>query len=127
MDFTKFTFNSFLKYLKSKYNDFLSISDYLENSNQQIIQPINILRHEVEFLPADVLQMAKSESEIGINRTYYFRIVSASYDLKIMNRILSNLISSQKDKNVDKKCLQIKLMCPPLWYGLLRIIRKVLK
>jgi hypothetical protein len=45
------------------------------------------LRHDVDSLPLNSLRIAQMEHSHGFNGTYYFRIVSGSYDLKIMNKI----------------------------------------
>lgn len=46
-----------------------------------------ILRHDVDRLPQNALEMAKLEIEFGIKGTYYFRIVPESFDEKVITKI----------------------------------------
>lgn len=85
MDFIPQIYKSLLIVLKTKYSNFLPLSEYLNNitENNKII----VLRHDVDRLPQNSLLFAKLENELGIRGTYYFRIVPESYDLEIMNKI----------------------------------------
>lgn len=47
------------------------------------------LRHDVDLLPQNSLCTAKIEARLGMNATYYFRIVPESYDETIMKEIYS--------------------------------------
>lgn len=47
------------------------------------------LRHDVDLLPQNSLRIAKIEAQIGINATYYFRMVPESYDRDIIKEIFS--------------------------------------
>ena len=46
-----------------------------------------VLRHDVDRLPGNSLATARMENELGIKGTYYFRIVPASFDEKIIKEI----------------------------------------
>ena len=46
-----------------------------------------ILRHDVDRLRPNALQLAQIKHSLGIRGTYYFRIVPESYDLEIMEKI----------------------------------------
>lgn len=48
---------------------------------------IIVLRHDVDNLPTNSLQLAQIEKSLGINATYYFRVVPKSYNLEIMLQI----------------------------------------
>lgn len=52
-------------------------------SNNRII----IIRHDVDRLPENSLQTAMLEHELGIQGTYYFRIVKESFNFEIMEKI----------------------------------------
>ena len=47
-------------------------------------QPQLILRHDVDRRPANALAMAQAEHRMGINATYYFRVVGPAYDPAII-------------------------------------------
>ena len=46
-----------------------TVRSYLSNRNQRAI-----IRHDVDRPPKNVLEMAKLESNLGIEATYYFRV-----------------------------------------------------
>ncbi|MHB2149519.1 hypothetical protein ACX8XP_10715 [Calditrichota bacterium LG25] len=91
MDFTlKIYSNLLISFLNQKYN-FIRFDNYLNhNLDSTIVNPqsvIIILRHDVDRLPENSLQTAIIEHELGIQGTYYFRVVPESYDLQIMEKI----------------------------------------
>ncbi len=47
------------------------------------------LRHDVDLLPQNSLRTAKIESQLGLEATYYFRMVPESYDESIIKEIYS--------------------------------------
>ena len=47
-----------------------------------------ILRHDVDRNPRNALRMAMLENRLGINASYYFRIVPASYDRDTIKKII---------------------------------------
>lgn len=82
----EFTFSSFRKLLSSfrtsEYN-IQSFYDHLQDrSNKNLI-----LRHDVDRFPKQTLQMAKMEAEMGINSTYYFRIVPAVFQDQYLKEV----------------------------------------
>jgi hypothetical protein len=85
MDFTLITYKKLLKNLKKAEYSFQTISQYLSAS---VSKPV-VLRHDIDKLPLNALQFAKIESEMGIKGTYYFRIVTESFDEKIIKEIFS--------------------------------------
>lgn len=110
MDFTLKIFQNLLQtFLKNGCN-FITFQQYINSStataskhsnnstlqhfNNSTTKPLNfsaskqiILRHDVDRLPQNALQTAITEYELGIKGTYYFRIVSESYDLNVMKKI----------------------------------------
>ncbi len=46
-----------------------------------------ILRHDIDRIPENALIFARLESDLNIKGSYYFRIVPASFNFKIMNRV----------------------------------------
>tara|TARA_B110000116_G_C16607176_1_gene477678 strand:+ start:48 stop:842 length:795 start_codon:yes stop_codon:yes gene_type:complete len=85
MDFTINTYSSLLKTLKSKYNNFLSLSDYIQLEDKDI--SACIVRHDVDLNPHNALKIAKIEASLNIRGSYYFRIIEDSYNLDIMKKI----------------------------------------
>lgn len=94
MDFTLKTFQQILQSFLHNNYQFLPFKDYLEkysttqqlnNSTHQLI----ILRHDVDRLPQNALQTAVIEHDMGIQGTYYFRIVPESFNLSIMEKIVN--------------------------------------
>ena len=47
------------------------------------------LRHDVDLRPDFSLRIAHIEAEMGLQATYYFRIVLESYDKEIIQQIVS--------------------------------------
>lgn len=82
-DFTLKAYNQLIKALLRKQSNFTSFSNYLISNPENSI----ILRHDVDRIPDNALQIAKLESDYGINGTYYFRMVEESYDEKIIQAI----------------------------------------
>ena len=80
-DFTLRIFQTMcLEFLKREY-DFVTFSDYCTNARPRKFM---ILRHDVDRSPEDALNMARCEKELNIRSSYYFRIVNASYDEKVI-------------------------------------------
>jgi len=46
-----------------------------------------ILRHDVDRLPANSLATARMEHETGIRGSYYFRVVTESYEEQVIREI----------------------------------------
>lgn len=84
-----FTFNKYLiliSELKSVGYNFFIFRDYLKKGLYDVPRAI-ILRHDVDKMPENSLKMAKIESEMGINGSYYFRSVDCSFNPEIMKEI----------------------------------------
>ncbi|MBU8893853.1 MAG: hypothetical protein KOO66_13820 [Bacteroidales bacterium] len=83
MDFALKTYQSLLKVLLKQGYTFQTFQDYLEKPESRSI----ILRHDVDKLPKNSLQFAQIQQESGIKGSYYFRIVSQSFNPKIIEQI----------------------------------------
>lgn len=82
-DFTLRTYRDFLSILKQKGYVFQSFRNFIEDPAPKCI----ILRHDVDARKMNSLVCARLENEMGIKGTYYFRIVSGSFDEKIIRQI----------------------------------------
>ncbi len=107
MDFTLKIYKTFLKtFLNPKYQ-FITFETYLQHSlkhvnsikspaststtqqlNKLTTKQIIILRHDVDRTPKNALKMAKIEHELGIQASYYFRIVKESNQPDIIKEIV---------------------------------------
>ncbi|MBU1678652.1 MAG: hypothetical protein KKD86_07320 [Bacteroidetes bacterium] len=87
MDFTIVKYKQLLKALQKINNNFISFGGYFQSPNQSINQSSIILRHDVDLFPQNSLQMAQLEYSLGINGTYYFRVVPESDNLEKMDKI----------------------------------------
>jgi len=81
-----FNYNSIKNLLKSLINGgrlFLTF----QNSFGVLEKKIIILRHDVDLKPLNSLATAIIENELGIQGTYYFRMVPESFDVEIIKKI----------------------------------------
>lgn len=83
-DFTLKMYNLLLQSLAA--NGFSSTS-FQHNLQQSTPIPWFILRHDVDQLPYNALEMAYLERSKGIQGTYYFRMVPESYNQHVMEKI----------------------------------------
>lgn len=83
-----FTFNGFQKILHSfSINKYL-IGTYLDTLRCNVEpKKILILRHDVDRFPLQSLQMAKLEADMGVNATYYFRIIRSVFKPYLIQEI----------------------------------------
>ena len=84
-DFSLNLYKELLTNLISKGYRFIPFRLYKTSKENKII----ILRHDVDRLPYNSLEMAKMESNLGVLGTYYFRVVPSSFDEKIIKKIKS--------------------------------------
>ena len=96
-DFTLKTYCNLLETLQQKNYTFITFEEYISNKGSMLNAQssierntkIVIFRHDVDRKPLNSLITAKLENELGIKGSYYFRIVSASFDEKIIKEIVS--------------------------------------
>jgi hypothetical protein len=84
-DFTLYTFRSLLLALKERQYIFQPFSKYLTNPARRVI----ILRHDVDARRRNALDTARIEAKLGIQGTYYFRMVRHTYDPEVIREIAS--------------------------------------
>ncbi|NLI55998.1 hypothetical protein GX420_03305 [bacterium] len=84
MDFTLKTYKSLLQAIKDSGYAFQTFEDFIKNPKEKVV----VLRHDVDERPYNALKMAELESYMGINSTYYFRIVKISNNPDIINKIV---------------------------------------
>ncbi len=83
MDFTLPAFRDLLTSLQAQRYTYQPFTDFLQNPTQKAI----VLRHDIDKLPQNAMQMARLESEIGVRGSYYFRVVPGAWDEKVMGQI----------------------------------------
>lgn len=64
-----------------------SISTVLEFLNNQPKGKVVVLRHDVDANPFDALELAKTEKEMGIRATYYFRTIPQVFAPEIIQEV----------------------------------------
>jgi len=83
MDFTLTKYKNLLLALKSKGFIFERFDEYIEKSSIASI----LLRHDVDRKPQNSLATAIIENKLGIQGTYYFRMVPESFNVHIIKQI----------------------------------------
>ncbi|MBP5693789.1 MAG: hypothetical protein J6W86_08825 [Bacteroidales bacterium] len=86
MDFTLAKYKELLVALKWAGYASLTFSDYMKGERPG---KFVILRHDVDKLPCNSLQVARIESESGIKAVYYFRMEPCSWNEDIVREIAS--------------------------------------
>lgn len=82
-DFTLETFKLLLQELKAQGYIFQTFRDFRKAPAPKAI----VLRHDVDARKLNSLQTAQLEAELGINGTYYFRMVPQSFDAEVIRQI----------------------------------------
>lgn len=85
VDFSIKICNCLLTTLINTNYSFQTVLNFIENPKNRTA----IMRHDVDRLPENALEMAKIEHEIGAEATYYFRAVPESWDDDIIREIAS--------------------------------------
>jgi len=83
MDFTLTKYNNLLLALKSKGFIFERFDEYIEKSSIASI----LLRHDVDLKPQNSLSTAIIENKLGIQGTYYFRMVPESFNVDTIKQV----------------------------------------
>jgi hypothetical protein len=112
-DFTFTVYLQILKALQKQGFSFQSFGGFLEDPKEKVI----ILRHDVDLSPKNSLLFSQLEYELDIKGSYYFRIVSESFNEAIINEIaqkgheigyhyedVSLAVERQKTKVKGQKC-----------------------
>jgi len=85
MDFSPQKYTELLRSLKKQSFSFQTFQNQLQYPEKKVM----ILRHDVDLLPQNSLEIAKIENKFGIKGSYYFRAVPESWDEKIISEISS--------------------------------------
>ena len=83
MDFTLKTYKKLISTLKNQGFSFQFFQGFIEKPEQKTI----ILRHDVDLKPQNALATAIIENKLGIQGSYYLRMVPESYDVGIIKQI----------------------------------------
>lgn len=84
-DFTLSIYKELLLALKSAKYQFITFEEYF---SRQLPEKLVILRHDVDRTPGNAIKMAHLENELNIRASYYYRIVSESYDEKSIREVV---------------------------------------
>ena len=84
-DFTLTTYRTLLESALAGDYQFTTFLGFVNNPVSNSV----ILRHDVDKLPQNSLETAKIEASLGVQGTYYFRIVPKSFDREIIHQISS--------------------------------------
>ena len=85
MDFTLKIYRKLLTALQQAGYNFITFEQFCEGKT---MEKFIILRHDVDEMAANALEMAKIENSLGIKATYNFRIVKQSNKPKIIEKIV---------------------------------------
>ena len=87
MDFTLQKYTELLQQLKSSRYRFVTFEEYCLHKSELELERFVILRHDVDLKAENSLATAKIEQSLGINASYYFRIVKQSNKPEIIKGI----------------------------------------
>ena len=88
MDFTLKKYKQLLGSIQDNGYRFLTFSAYCEQKETLATCRFVILRHDVDLKAENSLATAKIEHELGINASYYFRVISQSNKPEIINAVV---------------------------------------
>jgi len=85
MDFTLSIYKSLINTLKMQGYLFRTFEQFIvSDENQKTV----ILRHDVDRIPENALRMAQEENVMGVNASYFFRIVPQAWNPGIIKEIV---------------------------------------
>ena len=89
MDFTLTIYKKLLTSLKEADYSFITFRDYVKLTlGNNLPSKFIILRHDVDDLPQNSMDFANIQAEMGINGTFYFRMVPQSFNKDIIKSML---------------------------------------
>lgn len=89
-DFTLLIYKSLIKSLLSAEYEFITFSEYVRQKDSGILpSKFVILRHDVDDLAQNSMDFANIQAEIGVNGTFYFRMVPQSFNEDIIKSMLN--------------------------------------
>lgn len=74
MDFTQKIYKELLETLLSNGYSFQTFEDFVNKPKDKVV----VLRHDVDRLPKNALELAEIEHSLGLKASYYYRIVKES-------------------------------------------------
>ena len=74
MDFTQKIYKQLLETLKASGYSFQTFEDFVRQPDEKVV----VLRHDVDKIPQNGLDLAKIEHSLGLKASYYYRIVKES-------------------------------------------------
>jgi hypothetical protein len=83
MDFTLSTYKQLLEMLNSSGFSFQTVESFIQSPEKKVV----VLRHDVDERPGNALRLAQIEFDLGIQATYYFRILKISNDPEVISKI----------------------------------------
>lgn len=83
----EFTFRIWVEILQCFRNTNHKIITFSKYFNDSPVLKFLILRHDVDRFPNQTLKMAKLETKVGVNSTYYFRIVPSVFQEKYLKEV----------------------------------------
>jgi len=82
-DFTLITYKKLVQTFIANGYSFQTQQEYIKKNNARLV----LLRHDVDLKPENAYTIAKIEKKLGIQASYYFRIVDESFDETIIKQI----------------------------------------
>lgn len=86
MDFTIKIYKTLLKTIQQSGYSFKTFEQFI---NESPVSKTVVLRHDVDRIPINALNLAIEENSMGINASYFFRSVPAVWDEKIIQETIS--------------------------------------
>ena len=85
MDFTLSIYKELVNALMNQGFSFSGVSDYKGNASGKLV----LLRHDVDKIPINSLELARIQEGLGIKGSFYFRVVPESFNEDIIAKIAS--------------------------------------
>ena len=89
MDFTLSKYSYLIECLQKSGYQFITFEDYCLRKNELSNEKFIILRHDVDLKAENSLVTAKIEHSLGIQASYYFRVVKQSNKPEVIRSIVS--------------------------------------
>ena len=85
MDFTVNTYKNLLTVLQMQGYSFQTFENFIVSDDER---KTIVLRHDVDRLPENAIRMARLEHDMGVNASYFFRIVPQAWNSDIIKEIV---------------------------------------
>lgn len=83
MDFTQKIYRELLETLKAAGYEFQTFEDFVQKPKKKVV----VLRHDVDKLPQNGVDLARIENSLGLPASYYYRIVKESNVPKLIEEV----------------------------------------